>query len=66
MNQSELLTIISNLLEARQKSRVQGAICFGFSSHWLKNWREILEPINKRNFRPSFENCSNAQMFRNC
>jgi len=36
MNQSELLTIISNLVEARQKSRVQGAICFGFSSHWLE------------------------------
>ena len=29
-----------NLLKARGKSRVQGAI-FGFASHSLKNWREI-------------------------
>ena len=34
MNQSELLKISFNLLKAREKSRVQGAIGFGFASHW--------------------------------
>ena len=43
MNQSEFLAITCNLLKAREKSRVQGAIGFrfAFASHWLKNWREI-------------------------
>ena len=40
MNQSQFLAIICNLLKAREKSRVHGAIGFGFASHWLKNWRE--------------------------
>ena len=39
MNQSESLAITCNSLEAREKSRVQGGIGFGFDSHWLKNWR---------------------------
>jgi len=37
MNQSQFLAIIWNLLKARGKSRVHGAIGFGFASHWLKN-----------------------------
>ena len=41
MNQSILLAGIASLLKAREKSRVQGAIDFGFASHWLKNWRYI-------------------------
>ena len=45
INQSEFLEITSNLLKAREKSRVQGAIGFGFASHWLKNRRKIFEPI---------------------
>ena len=46
MNQSEFLAITCNSPEAREKSRVHGAIGFGFgfgfgfASHWLKNWRE--------------------------
>ena len=40
MNQSEFPAITRNLLKAREKSRVQGAI--GFASHWLKKWHEIL------------------------
>ena len=32
----------------REKSRVLGAIGFGFDSHWLKNWRESFKPIAKR------------------
>ena len=37
-----------NLLKAREKSRVQVAIVFGFSSHWLINWREFFKPMAKR------------------
>ena len=48
MNQSQFLAIICNSLEAREKSRVQDAIGFGFDSHWLKNWRESFKPITKR------------------
>lgn len=48
INQSEFLTITCNLLKAREKSGVQGAIGFGGVSHWLNNWQEIFKPINKR------------------
>ena len=36
-NQSQFLAIICNSLKGREKSRVHGAIGFGFISHWLKN-----------------------------
>ena len=51
MNQSEFLAIICNLLKAREKSRLHGAIGFDFASHWLKNWRESFKPIIKRSNR---------------
>ena len=51
MNQSQFIAIICNSLEAREKSRVRGAIGFGFTSHWLKNWRESFKPISKRSNR---------------
>ena len=51
MNQSVCSATACNLLKAREKSCVQGAIGFGFPSHWLKNWREIFKPITKRNNR---------------
>ena len=51
MNQSQFLAIICNSLKAREKSGVQGAIGFGFDSHWLKNWRESFKPITKRSNR---------------
>ena len=44
MNQSQFLAITCNSPEAREISRVHGAIGFGFSSHWLKNWRESFNP----------------------
>ena len=47
MNQSQFLEITCNSLEAREKSRVHGAIGFGFDSHRLKNWRESFKPITK-------------------
>ena len=45
------LAITCNSLEAREISRVHGAIGFGFASHWLKNWRESFKPITKRSNR---------------
>ena len=48
MNQSQFPAITCNLLKAREKSRVHGAIGFGFASHWLKNWLESFKPITKR------------------
>ena len=38
MNQSQFLANICNSLEAREKSRVNGAIGFGFDFHWLNTW----------------------------
>ena len=51
MNQSQFLAITCNSFEAREKSRVHGAVGFGFASHWLKNWREPFKPITKRSNR---------------
>ena len=51
MNQSEFLAITCNLLNAREKWRVQGAIGFGFASNSLKNLRETFKPIAKRSNR---------------
>jgi len=39
------------LFNVREKSRVQGGIGFDFASHWLKNWREIFEPITTHSIR---------------
>ena len=50
-NQSQFLEITCNTLKAREKSRLHGAIGFGFASHWLKNWRESFKPITKRSNR---------------
>ena len=51
MKQSQFLAMTCNSLEAREKSRVQGAIGFCFDSHWLKNWRKSFKPITKRSNR---------------
>ena len=48
MNQLQFLAITCNSPEAREKSRIQGGIGFGFASHWLKHWRESFKPITKR------------------
>ena len=50
-NQSQFLEITCNTLKTREKSRVHGAIGFGFASHWLKNWCESFKPITKRSNR---------------
>ena len=51
MNQSQFLAITCNSLVAREKSRVHGAVGFGFDSHCLKNWRKSFKPITKRSNR---------------
>ena len=51
MDQSQFLAITCNSLKAREKCRIHGAIGFGFTSHWLKNWREAFKPITKRSNR---------------
>ena len=51
VNQSQFLAITCNSLKEREKSRVHGAIGFGFASHWLKNWRESFKLITKRSNR---------------
>ena len=51
MNQSQFLAITCNAPEAREISRVHGAIGFSFASHWLKNGRESFKPITKRSDR---------------
>ena len=41
-NQSQFLAITCNSLEARERSRVHGAIGFAFASHWLKTGASLL------------------------
>ena len=44
MNQSEFLEITYNWPNVREKSRMQGAIGFGFASRWLKTgWRLLTQ-----------------------
>ena len=50
-DQLQFLAIIYNSPKAREKSRIHGAIGFGFASHWLKNWRDSLKPITKHSNR---------------
>ena len=45
------MAVTCNSLEARERSRVHGAIGFVYDSHWLKNWRESFKPITKRSNR---------------
>ena len=51
MNQSQFLAMTCNSLKAREKSRVHGAIGFGFASRWWKDCRESFKPITKRSNR---------------
>ena len=55
MNQSEFLAITGNLLKAREKSRVKGAIGYGFAS---KKLARDFKPINKRSNRRFHQNVS--------
>ena len=53
MNQSKFLAITCNSPKGQEILHIQGAIAFGFGSHWLKNGRESFKPITK---------CSNRNM----
>ena len=66
MNQSEFLAIAFNLFEAREKSRAQSAIGFGFgfASYWLKNWREIFKAITKCSNRNRLNTCYISHLLR--
>ena len=57
MNQLEYLAIAGTLLNAWEKSSVQGAIGFAYTSYWSKNWRKIFQPTTKRS------NCNLAVTF---
>ena len=41
MNQSQFLAMTRNSPEAREVSRVHGAIGFSFASHWLKKLARV-------------------------
>ena len=50
----EPITIPSNHLKlARSAGKITRTWCdcFGFASHWLKNWRDSFKPITKRSNR---------------
>ena len=55
MNQSQFVAITCNSLKAREKSRVHGAIGFGFASHWLKSWRQPITKSSNRNHVVTFD-----------
>ena len=41
MNQSEFEASTCDRRQARENTCEQGAIGFGFASHWLRKWREF-------------------------
>ena len=47
-NQSKLEANTCSRHEARENVRERDTIGFGFTSYWLRKWREILKPIDKR------------------
>ncbi len=48
VNQSKLEANTCSWHEARENVRERVTIGFGFTSDWLRMWREIFEPITKR------------------
>ena len=65
INQSQFLAISCNSLKAREKSRIHGAIGFGFASHWLKNWHKSFKPVTKcsnRNHIVTFDSHSKTAL----
>ena len=68
MNQSEFKANTRNRRQAREKACERGTIGFGFTSYWLRKWREFYQPITEHSnakpkqkhnyFRHSIENRS--------
>ena len=46
VNQSKLEVIIRSRHKARENVNARATIGFGFTSDWLKKWRENFKPIN--------------------
>ena len=65
MNQSKLEVITGSWRKARENACAWVTIGFGFTSDWMKTWREFLsqscsvESAKPVTFRHSNENCSN-------
>ena len=54
MNQSEFKANTCNRCQAREKTCQRETIGFGFTSYWLRKWREFNKPITVRsNAKPS-------------
>ena len=47
VNQSKLEVITRSRQKAREKVHARAKIGFGFTSDWLKIWRENFEPITE-------------------
>ena len=47
VNQSKLKVITRSRHKTRKNVHAQATIGFGFTSDWLKKWRENFEPINE-------------------
>ena len=47
VNQSKLEVITRSRHKARENVHARAMIGFGFTSDWLKNWRENFEPITE-------------------
>ena len=47
VNQSKLVVIIRSRHKARENVHARATIGFGFTSDWLKKWRENFEPISE-------------------
>ena len=47
VNQSRLEVITGSRHKARENVHARGTIGFGFTSDWLKKWRENFEPITE-------------------
>ena len=53
VNQSKLEVITRSRHKARENVHARATIGFGFTSNWLKKWRENFEPITEwRNHKP--------------
>ena len=48
VNQSKLEVIARRQHKARENVHARATIGFGFTSDWLKKWRENIEPITER------------------
>ena len=48
MNQSKLEANTCSRHKARENVREEVAIGFGFTSDWLRKWREFFKPITER------------------